>query len=149
MGISESDINTYLSHTGGAWNTYTPTLTNISLGNGTLSGKYFRAGRFIKFKLKLTFGSTTSVSGHMTVGLPVAYAEDVDVPEFAALLYDASASLQRFPGRVMAITTTTVAVNAVKSDGTYLVETVTSSTVPFTWTTSDFLIVSGTYEAAS
>lgn len=148
LALPESDINTYLSHTGGAWNSYTPTLGGITLGNGTLVGKWFRAGRFIKFKVKLTFGSTTSVSGAMTIGLPVAYADGTDAEVFAALLYDASAN-QRYPAKSQAITTSTVSINAINAAGTYLVEAATSSTVPFTWTTSDILIVSGTYESAS
>ena len=146
--LTESDINTYLTHTGSAWDSYTPTLTNITLGNGTLAGDYWRAGRGIFFKVKLTFGSTTSVSGAMTIGLPVAYADGTDAEVFAALLYDASANA-RYPAKSQAISTTTVAVNAINSAATYLTESSTSSTIPFTWTTSDILIVAGFYESAS
>jgi hypothetical protein len=146
--LTAADTNTYLSHTGDAWVSYTPTLTNITLGNGTLVGDYWRAGRGIFFKVKLTFGSTTSVSGAMTIGLPVAYADGTDAEVFAALLYDASANA-RYPAKAQAISTTTVAVNAINSSATYLTESSTSSTVPFTWTTSDILIVAGFYESAS
>jgi len=146
--LLEADINTYLTHTGGAWDSYTPTLTNITLGNGTLVGDYWRAGRGVFFKVKLTFGSTTSVSGQMVVGLPVAYADGNDIETAVALMYDASA-VARYVGKVQAITTTTVAANAINSSATYLTETTSSSTIPFTWTTSDILIVAGFYESAS
>ena len=145
--LTESDINTYLSHTGSAWNSYTPSLSGVTLGNGTLVGDYWRAGRFTGFKVKLTFGTTTSVSGAMVVGLPVAYADGTDAETFSALMYDAS-TVTRIRGGVTATTTTTVTVNALLSSGTYVSDTATSSTVPFTWTTSDILIVSGIYEAA-
>lgn len=145
---TESDINTYLTHTGGAWDSYTPSLTNITLGNGTLAGDYWRAGRGVFFKVKLTFGSTTSVSGQMIVSLPVAYADGTDAEVFTAVLFDASANI-RYPGKSQAISTTTVSVGALNAAGTYLVEAATSSTVPFTWTTSDILIVAGFYESAS
>ena len=146
--LTAADTNTYLSHTGSAWNSYTPTLTNITLGNGTLVGDYWRAGRNIEFKVKLTFGTTTSVSGAMTVGLPVAYADGTEADIFDALMFDASAS-GRYPGQTIAISTTTVAVSAINTAGTYAVHASTSSSVPFTWTTSDVLEVSGSYESAT
>lgn len=146
--LTESDINTYLTHTGSSWDSYTPTLTNITLGNGTLTGDWWRAGRGIFFKVKLTFGSTTSVSGTMTIGLPTAYADGTDAEVFSALMFDNSANT-RYDGRSQAISTTTVAINAMNSSATYLTETATSSTVPFTWATSDQLVVAGFYESAS
>ena len=81
--VTAADTNTYLTHTGGAWTAYTPTFTNLTVGNGTLDCQWFRSGRFVSFKVKITFGSTTSVSGAVIVSLPVAYADGTEVEDDA------------------------------------------------------------------
>ncbi len=62
---------------GGARTTYTPTwagtITNPSIGNGTLSGFYNRVGDLVNFQVYVEFGSTTTVgSGAYIFGLPFA-----------------------------------------------------------------------------
>lgn len=63
----------------GAWRTFTPTWTTTgsapSLGNGTLTGRYFKHGRSIRFIIGLTFGSTTNGGlGNYKFALPAAAA---------------------------------------------------------------------------
>ncbi len=55
-----------------AWTAFTPTLTNITLNNGTLNCAYMRVGRFIAARYSLVWGNTTSAAGTQTFGLPVA-----------------------------------------------------------------------------
>jgi len=146
--VTAADTNTYLTHTGGAWTSYTPTFTNLTVGNGTLVSMWFRSGRFVAFKVKLTFGSTTSVSGAVTASLPVAYADGTELNLATGLLFDSS-----LPVRVVALlspaTTTTVNVTAFDVTGTYGNGSALSSLVPFTWATGDIMLFSGFYEAAS
>jgi hypothetical protein len=147
--VTAADTNTYLTHTGGAWTAYTPAFTNLTVGNGTLDCQWFRSGRFVSFKVKLTFGSTTSVSGDITCSLPVAYADGTEIDAgLTAMLFDASANT-RYPGQCGAITTTTFSIRPIATGSTYASQTATSSTIPFTWTTSDLIVVAGSYEAAS
>jgi hypothetical protein len=54
-----------------AWTAYTPTLTNITLGNGGLNFVYAQLGKTVQVRGSLTFGSTTSITGTMLIGLPV------------------------------------------------------------------------------
>lgn len=49
-----------IRHEQGAWITYTPTLSNITLGNGTLSGRYWVRGLDVRVEIVLTAGSTTT-----------------------------------------------------------------------------------------
>lgn len=42
------------------WTVYTPTLTNITLGNGTIVAKYKKIGSTVLFEVVLTFGTTTA-----------------------------------------------------------------------------------------
>lgn len=145
--LTASDVNTYLSHEGGAWTTWSPTYTNFTLGNGTSSAKYARVGRIIHFRLKVTLGSTSSVTGGIRISLPVEAAASDQLNGFYVLMSDATGS--RILGGTTELSTTGVELNAFDSSGTYVAAVVTSATVPFTWTTSDYFLVVGTYESAS
>lgn len=143
--LTASDVNTYLSHEGGAWTSWTPTWTNLSVGNGTVSALYYRAGRLIVWKLKLTFGSTTSVSGAIRFSLPVAASTGVEFDNTFGTFVDATGS--RHFSISQSISTTVLQANMVNSVGGYVVQVVTSSTEPFTWTTNDQIFYSGSYES--
>jgi hypothetical protein len=55
----------------GAWESFTPTWTNLTVGNGTVVTKYVRIGSMVTYTGKITIGSTTSISGFVNVSLPV------------------------------------------------------------------------------
>lgn len=122
---------------GDAWTSYTPTLANVTLGNGTITGAYTQAGKLIQFRAKLVLGSTSSITGSPTFTLPVtAFATRLFT--WQGVAYDTSASDHH--GLTATNTTTTV---VFRYNAASL-----SSTVPFTWATGDELYASGTYEAA-
>jgi hypothetical protein len=56
----------------GIWQDYTPTLTNVTLGNGTITGRYMSVGDLVRGVVRLAFGSTTSVSDIIRVSSPTA-----------------------------------------------------------------------------
>lgn len=131
----------------GAWTSYTPSLTNVTIGNGTVYGAYARSGKTIHFQASVTFGTTTSVSGVPTLSLPVtASGSNLTNVGFVGAFGDSSAAAiyQTQP----VASTTTVALYAINTSGTYSLYVASSSTVPFTWATSDYIQVSGTYMAA-
>ncbi len=124
---------------GDAWTSYTPTTTNVTLGNGTLASAYMQAGKLTSFRIKLTFGSTSAITGAPTFTLPSS-ATAARTVTCAALFFDSSA-------------TATVGGWAFNSTINQLLlrndaSAALSSTVPFTWATSDELVITGTYEAA-
>jgi hypothetical protein len=55
------------------FSTWTPTWTNGTLGNGTLSGRYIQFGKLYVFKIDLVWGSTTSSSGSWQFSFPVSF----------------------------------------------------------------------------
>ena len=124
-----------------AWTAYTPTLVGITLGNGSLSGKYIKIGRKVELCINFTAGSTTTFGGAVfTFSLPFT-ASDTKEKGIAQVL-DAS------PGSFYCAvahkgTTTTVEVYTNQSlqacDADY----------PFTWTTNDSIALNLTYESAS
>lgn len=59
---------------GGTWASFTPALAGITLGNGTLSGRFSKSGKLIAYHVQLVGGTTTTGSGTITIGLPVTAA---------------------------------------------------------------------------
>jgi hypothetical protein len=55
---------------GAEWQSYSPGITNITLGNGTLQSRYRVYGKTINYIGQLQWGSTTSASGYFVVNLP-------------------------------------------------------------------------------
>jgi hypothetical protein len=135
-----------------AWTSYTPTLTNITLGNGTRTGRYLQIGKTIDFQVKITFGSTTSITAtNANITLPVT-AQAGNWVSTDAGGYDDSANLW-YPLAIMtaaggggASTTAFIIKTWPNPAGANLVTI--NATVPFTWITNDILVASGRYEAA-
>jgi hypothetical protein len=73
---------------------YTPTLTNVTLGNGTLTAYYVDSGDSVFYYGMLRFGSTSSVTGNVQIDLPFNTSTAIGVGAFygigTAFFYDAS-----------------------------------------------------------
>ncbi len=142
--VDAADLNTIA----GAWDAFTPTLTNITLGNGTATGYKKKVGRCVFFWVQVTFGSTTSVSaGGVRVDLPETAAA-AGAGAFDVSFFDdsAGAATGYFTGGAI-METTYVALRAVGTAATYGGLTGLTSTIPFTWATSDWFRVAGFFEA--
>jgi hypothetical protein len=126
-----------------AWTSYTPTWGGStgapSLGNGTVLAAYKQVGKTVHFRQHWTFGSTTNFgSGAYSFSLPSSAIEDTAV---SAVLIDASGSPNRYSAtgwisgsnvfRILPGTVTGVGI---------------APNTPFTWASSDELIMGGTYE---
>lgn len=134
---------TIASATTPAWTSYTPALTNMTIGNGTLAVYYIQIGKTVHVRGRITWGGTTSVAGAISIGLPVTASAN---GSFTGSLTMRAGGVD-YMGYI-ASTTTTIAVSAVGSAGTYANRVTTSATVPGTWTTADNITFSITYEAA-
>lgn len=141
--VDAADLNTIA----GAWDAFTPTLTNITLGDGTATGYKKKIGRAMFIWVKITLGSTSSVSGSIRIDLPET-AVATQSGSFQGEFYDDSAGAF-YPAHVIHNGTTFVTLRAVNTASTYASGTATTSTIPFTWATSDWVLLNGFYEAAS
>lgn len=82
MTIYETDTECYATYSGsawirrlgGTWATYTPTITGVTVGNGTISGRWSMTGKTVTGTLIFTAGSTSSYSGTFDFSLPTAAA---------------------------------------------------------------------------
>lgn len=127
-----------------AWTSYTPTLSNWTLGNGSLSGYYVKIGRWVTFRLRYDAGSTSTWSGNPIFGLPVGAVTTFSLPCGQALLADASGSSASFRRTRTALINSSTDLLLRAEDGSVL-----SDTVPWTWANGDVIEISGTYQANS
>lgn len=141
--IFNAEVRDAITGIQAAWTTWSPTLTNLTLGNGTLVSKYQRIGKNILFYFDLTLGSTSTVGAGPTFTWPVAGLTVSAVRAMEVRLYDTSAGLY-YTGTTYAETTT--AGSMAYRTGTSL--SAIGATSPFTWATGDILHCHGTYEAA-
>ncbi len=135
---------------GGAWTSWIPTLTNFTLGNGTIVARYKQVGKTVYYRLLFTLGSTSAVGTTGTFSAPVTpETTGINFPDNlcgTANFKDASGST--YPGYVRMETSGELRPLVFNAAATYAVVTGANATVPFTWTTSDMLYIEGAYEAA-
>lgn len=138
-----------------AYSTWSPTLSGITLGNGTQVAEYVRMGRLIHFLWYIVAGSTTSTTGQWSVTVPVTpqnivyargFAWDNSATDYFDLAginrttagADGGSTLHSYRGWDWAASST----NSIE-----LRETASSG--PFTVATSDILYLTGVYPAQS
>lgn len=122
-----------------AWTPYTPTWTNLTVGNGTNNSAYLQIGKIVIVRVKFTLGSTSAVTGQVQASLPVNSVVG-HAGMFGALYFDTSATTRNSGFAIM--TNNNVLTFRTNSD------TVTGATAPFTWATGDTLGTTGIYEVA-
>lgn len=132
---------------GDPWTAYTPawtaTTTNPVLGNGTMTGDYIKAGKFVVFRIRLTMGSTTTFGTGTSYSwsLPfTAVSSSTGDPVGGSTLWDSSAS-SYFPQHAFLINTTGVGI--AYENGNRV-----SPSSPLAWGTGDKIYIQGAYEAA-
>jgi hypothetical protein len=139
-----SGETTGLKYTG-AWTTFTPTFTNITIGNGTLVGAYCQVGKLVTVAISLTFGSTTAITGGFILGAhPItAVLTGSKIPLGILNCFDAG--VNQYFGIVTENGTANYGALIQNTSGTYSTANDISSTVPFTWGTNDQLQIQYTY----
>ena len=135
---------------GGAWQTWTPTLTNMTLGNGTVTAKYIQIGKTVFFRFAFVFGSTSTMGSIPRFSLPVTAASHAgslgSILLGTANAYDNATN--NFDCVAVLNSTTDAIIRVIQASGTNSLQANITSTNPMTWTTSDELHVIGQYEAA-
>ena len=128
-----------------SWTTWSPTYSNLTIGNGTVVARYAYSGGLVVVQWQLTWGSTTSFTGAPTIsnlpynvknrgaGFGYLQAANVNYPWFVSL----SAGSGSF------------SLYAINASGTYAGQTALSNTVPGSFSNAqpDYLGIYFTYEA--
>lgn len=129
-----------------AWVPWTPTLTNITAGNGTTQARYFRVGRTIHFRFRFLFGSTSVMGTGPRFSLPVTASPDYVDSFPLGIGFLADTGVGEYPAMLIM---TTGAARIVYVGGTNATGANVTAAVPFAWGSADQIVCFGTYEALS
>jgi hypothetical protein len=128
----------------GAWNNYSPSTSNITQGNGTLTGRYVRIGRTIVAQAQFVLGTTSAVTGRPGLGVPFS---KVSANDYIGMGYGLDQGIQEYTfGCRWA---SDIILEFLYPDGAHVANGVVNATFPFTWGTSDGFRFVAIYEAAS
>lgn len=134
--------------TGWAWQSWVPSLTNLTLGSGTVVARYVQIGKNVYFRFSFKLGAGSAVGTGPTFTLPVTassgYTTGIDVLNSFGSILDASTTFINTSATLLASTTTATALTLDAS----AVYALVSATVPFTFANLDQIICNGYYEAA-
>lgn len=127
-----------------AWQAYTPSLGNATLGTGgALSGRYVQIGKTVVFYARVKFGTGLAINSSLSLSLPVQRVNLGGGDQQAhAIFLDSGTSTYMAFGYMNALN---VVLYGVGANGAV---TAVGPTAPFTWAANDEVWVNGTYEAA-
>ena len=131
----------------GAWTTYTPTLSGITFGNGTIVARYTQIGKVVFATVRITLGSTSAVTGAMAITLPVTGRAGSSASG-AQCYFVSDGATYPTPGICDLSSQTYCYLRVLTTAAAYVGVNETSATVPWTWKTSDIIQFDAVYEAA-
>lgn len=128
-----------------AGTSFTPTWSGYTRGNGTTVAYYLQVNKLVYVYINETLGTTSAVTGALTLTLPFTAANVNSIQYFGGQFADSSAFVS-YAAIVQGITTTTAQLRAINAAGTYANYVATSATVPMTWASTDQIITTFWYE---
>jgi hypothetical protein len=151
--VTNAKLATGAGEPGGAWDTFATTVTNLTIGNGSVNFKYKKVGRTIDFELSINGGSTTSVTGALSFTLPEAAASIAATKNFIAygrLEDSGNNGYLIFSELTTATPSATSAIFVAGAGGSYVGIAAVTGTVPYSsFGNGDSIFLSGSYEAAA
>jgi hypothetical protein len=137
--------STWVNISTAGYTAYTPTFTNFTLGNGTITARFAQVGLTVHCYGQVALGSTSSVGTNMTISMPTNIATTAYMVGSVNFEDVPSGS---FSGSAFRATATNILPLAQNATGTYVFDNGTSATIPFTWGTNDRIIWNVIYESA-
>jgi hypothetical protein len=144
--IRDNQLAAFPLGIGGAWTSYTPTLTQLGAVTKTVTyAKYQRVGRLIVAEMLLAVTGTGTAANIVTVSLPVTAAQAGNIAVGSGYIYDVSAALT-YKGIVVLNSTTTATMfpTNTTTGGALGADTFTAGLAA-----GDAVTLNVTYEAAS
>lgn len=144
--LTASELNAYIRDNwkalGDAWTSYTPSLSNWTKGNGTLTGEYLQVGKLVIGKVFYTVGSSDTPSGNLVISLPVTKLAD----DGTSTPFGHGLAIDNSTGNVQ----TLVVSHATTTSMRFYTPTsgLVAASNPWTWATSDKVNAAFCYEAA-
>lgn len=154
VGADSSAVSTShdykLSNIEGAWSTWVPTWTNLTVANGTVVARYKQVGKTVDGFISVLFGSSTAVSGATSFSLPVEslIPGSGQRPIGQVNFQDTGGTPANFAGVLVTLTSTSAQFKVFAVSGSYISNSNISSTVPYTFANTDVVNAKFRYEAA-
>lgn len=147
LGAGSVDPEDLVAGTGTswAWQAWTPTWANLTIGNSVVDGKYIQIGKTVFWRLVVDLGTTSSVGSAPTFTLPVTSIATPSTRMPIGEAYYSAASTTLRPGVAQWATTTTA--NLLTLDVNADTGSVTA-TNPITFDGNSVILMQGSYEAA-
>ena len=138
---------------GGTWGTWSPSYSaGLTIGNGTVVARYVQVGKTVYAYWELTWGSTTGITGDVTVSTPVTVSSQytTGASEVGIVMFvDISTRTNDTTGHILLASTTTFELFAMVIAGARLVlRPMVNDINPHTWATGDIMSFRAIYEAA-
>lgn len=134
---------------GGTFNytTFTPTYTNLTIGNGSTSGRFVEIGKFVHCTIQIVFGSTTSITGNLQIQAPTG-ASTISTPTntYIGNTRALDAGVDNYAGSILVSNSSLVMPFVNTATGTYTTPSLIGPSVPFSWGTNDELQLSFIYQ---
>lgn len=127
----------------GTYTTYTPTYSNITIGNATVTAKYCQVNDLVHVTGSIVLGSTTVIGTNPAISMGFSldslyYSPTTWVAQIGtATFYDTSAGAHWFGIVQAANNNTLMQLFSQSANMTYVQRGSVSATVPFTWATGD------------
>jgi hypothetical protein len=116
------------------WNAFTPTWAGVTLGAGATSTAYYvRIGKTVIVHCNLALGTASTVTGTITMTVPVNFADYTLGLNLGNVSMTTSAGVE-YQGTVRSNSGNTVKFNAINASATYATAALQTTTIPFTWT---------------
>jgi len=134
-----------------AWQSWTPTWTNLTAGNGTVTARYMQIGKTVFYILKFVLGSSSAIGTSPNFSLPVTAKTGApwDIgSSHIGTTYILDSAADELTGFVLLDSATVASPTYGATAASALQMRRLSATVPMTWTTNDKFICTGFYEAA-
>jgi hypothetical protein len=131
-----SDGSTWHLDGGSNWTTYTPSWTNLTVGNGVTAAQYRYVPGGIWVKGRLTFGTTTSITGNPSQTIPNSETSSASSGNSLGVALFNDSGTRIFIGAIdCAASSTTFTFNHTESGNSGGV----NATNPMTWVTGDII----------
>lgn len=160
-GMEGYAVDTRISyvHTGEGWiismmplTVWTPTITGLAVGNGSLVTEYNRTGDLVNVFIEYTAGSTSSVSGTVSFTPPIGFASPTIPRHFGVGLLRVQATSAQYPfqGRHTGGASFNLAIPAVSGSAVGVGVAISSSfPTGANWGSGSTFYFQGTYKAAA
>lgn len=127
-----------------AWQSWTPTFANLTVGNGVNTSKYLKIGTTVFWRIEFDFGTTSAMGTSPTFTLPFTAHSGVTItsPIGTGAFYNGSGAANAW-----ARLATTTTADMLRWDANNDLGGVTAS-FPFVWGSTSVILLHGFYEAA-